>query len=192
MVPRQLPAGSHAPTTTSNCATATAARPPASQRKRGPRGREPGGTSRADAAACCLRCTVTALQDGSTPRAGCLASVMPDHAGTSLSSTPAEHACCANPRPPCRACRTCRGTSRCRVAVAVPCGSWCGSRSAKGVNNRASSVPSLLGIIIQNSPAIHHKLPVNLVVWSSGYVRALRAAGSGFDPRFRHSLRRSG
>ena len=54
------------------------------------------------------------------------------------------------------------------------------------------SVEHRVGIIIQNSSVIHHKLPVNLVVWSCGYVRALRAAGSGFDPRFRHSLRSSG
>ena len=51
---------------------------------------------------------------------------------------------------------------------------------------------SVLTIIIQNSPLVHHKLPVNLVVWSCGNVRALRAAGSGFDPRARHSLDSSG
>ena len=78
--------------------------------------------------------------------------------------------------------------SRCVYVLQTPIPRHCGAPCC------ASSVPinSLLGIISQNSPLIHHKLPVNLVVWSCGYVRALRAAGSGFDPRFRHSLGSSG
>ena len=124
--------------------------------------------------------TVTALRDGSTGMPG-LRDTRPPR--TSLRSTPAEHVCCANPQPPCRACRgtsvsrrSCRPGGRVHRVVAsqLPAGGRVHRKTRLSLSQNTQTRVSFFLVSISSA----HQMKL-LCVWVGGGWGGVGGRGGG-------------